>query len=196
MVCRAEIYSCPYPKELGLPPNLVAKQIRCVYGTRDAGMICEDCYRSALKYMGFISGVASPCCFHHPNKGLHAVVHGDDFKCLGLDAGIDYYETQLAKRSELKIRGRLGIGRELAEIKILNRVLRITSEGLEYEADPRHTELIAGSLGLTSANAVKTPGVKNPQFPMTLSQHLTTFRPQQWASLVPQMPAYQLVVQS
>ena len=56
----------------------------------------------------------------------------------------------------------MGIGCELTEIKILNRVVRITSEGLEYEADPRHTELITGSLGLTAANAVKTPGVKDP----------------------------------
>ena len=122
----------------------------------------EDCYRSALEDMGFRSGIASPCCFHHPTRGLHVVVHGDDFTCLGLDEDIDYYETQLAKRFELKIRGRLGIGCELTEIKILNRVVRITSEGLEYEADPRHTELITGSLGLTAANAVKTPGVKDP----------------------------------
>ena len=32
------------PKELGLPANLFARQIRCVHGTRDAGMIWEDCY--------------------------------------------------------------------------------------------------------------------------------------------------------
>ena len=90
------------PKELGLPPKLVANQIRCVYGTRDAGMIWEECYRSALVDIGFVSGEASPCCFHHPTRGLHVVVHGDDFACLRLDAGIDYYETQGGKRFEMK----------------------------------------------------------------------------------------------
>ena len=40
-------------KELGLAPNLVARQVRCVYGTRDAGMIWEDCYKDALESMGF-----------------------------------------------------------------------------------------------------------------------------------------------
>ena len=76
----------------------------------------------------------------------------------------------------MKIRGRLGIGCELTEIKILNRVVRITSEGLEYEADPRHTELITGSIGLTAANAVKTPGVKDPvnDYSTTKSDDLPT----------------------
>ena len=96
-ICKAYFNGVPrrdifmsLPKELGLPPNR-RKQIRCVYETRDAGMIWEDCYRNALEDMGFKSSVASPCCFHHPTKGLHVVVHGDDFTCLGLDADIDYY---------------------------------------------------------------------------------------------------------
>ena len=32
------------PKELGLPPNTVEQQVRCVYGTRDAGKLWEDTY--------------------------------------------------------------------------------------------------------------------------------------------------------
>ena len=70
----------------------------------------------------------------------------------------------------------MGIGCELTEIKILNRVVCITSEGLEYEADPRHTELINGSLGLTTANAVITPGVKDPvpDYSITTSDDLPT----------------------
>ena len=64
-------------------------------------MIRENCYRSALGDMGFKSSIASPCCFPDPKKGLHVVVHGDDFACLGLDADIGYYATQLAKRFEM-----------------------------------------------------------------------------------------------
>ena len=150
------------PKEMGLAPSLVAKQIKCVYGTRDAGKIWEDCYTEALVGMGFVQGAGSPCCFYHPERGLHCVVHGDDFSCLGLDEDLDYYEAELAKKFELKIRGRLGEGCDLQEIKILNRILRITPDGVEYEADPRHVELLTSSMGLTSANAVKTPGTKDP----------------------------------
>ena len=54
------------PKGVGLLAHLVARHIRCVYGTRDAGIIWKYCYRSALEDMGFISGIASPCCVQDP----------------------------------------------------------------------------------------------------------------------------------
>ena len=120
-------------------------------------MSWEDCYRSALEDKGFKSGIASPCCFRHATKGLRVAVHCDDFTCLGLDTEIDYYETQMAKSFGFKCRGRLGFGCGLTEIKIFNRVICVTSEGLEYKADPRHTELITGPFSLTAVNAVKTP---------------------------------------
>ena len=46
------------PRKLGLPSHFVAKQVRCVYGTRDAGAIWEDTYREALEGLGFVSGIA------------------------------------------------------------------------------------------------------------------------------------------
>ena len=152
------------PKEMGLPSHYVAKQVKCVYGTRDAGAIWEDCYRDSLEAMGFVSGVASPCCFSHKAKGISVVVHGDDFTALGSDEVLDWYEAELAKSFEIKIRGRLGEGcAGPQEIRILNRVVRITPDGLTYEADPRHAELLSESMGLTSANAVSTPGQKDPE---------------------------------
>ena len=50
----------------------------------------------------------------------------------------------------------------MTEIKILNRVGRVAADGLEHEADPRHVELLAGSMNMTAANSVKTPAVKDP----------------------------------
>ena len=48
------------------------------------------------------------------------------------------------------------------EIRILNRIVRITESGLEYEADPRRVDLITQSLDLENSKPVATPGVKNP----------------------------------
>ena len=152
------------PKELGLPSHYVAKQVKCVYGTRDAGAIWEDVYRGALEAMGFTSGVASPCCFVHEERGLSVVVHGDDFTALGDDQQLDWYETQLAQHFEIKIRGRLGEGCPGDnELRILNRVVKITPNGLTYEADPRHTDLLAQSLNLSTSNSVSTPGQKDAE---------------------------------
>ena len=151
------------PKELGLPGHWVAKQVRCVYGTRDAGALWEDTYRAALEDMGFKSGVASPCIFSHADRDLVCVVHGDDFTTLGNDDNLNWYEAELAKHFELKLRGRLGVACSGDnEIRILNRIVRIIDRGLEYEADARHVELIVESLQLQDSKPVTSPGVKNP----------------------------------
>ena len=42
---------------------------------------------------------------------------------------------------------------------MLNRVVRLTKDGREVEADLRHAELIVETLGLKDAKAVSTPGV-------------------------------------
>ena len=120
-----------FPKELGIPDNLVAHLKRCVYGTRDAGAIWEECYAGALVEMGFTRGVASPCCFYHAGRNLRVVVHGDDFTCLGPKAEITRYEDELASRFEIKRRGHIGeCDGCVREIRILNRILRLTDDGL------------------------------------------------------------------
>lgn len=48
------------------------------------------------------------------------------------------------------------------ETKILNRLVRVSSEGLEYETDPRHVDLSVEFLKLADSKPVVTPGVKNP----------------------------------
>ena len=137
--------------------------MRCCYGTRDAGAIWEDCYRTALEDMGFKSGASSPCVFYHAARSLSIVVHGDDFNALGVKADLDWYEGELAKSFEIKMRSRMGPGEDCTEIKILNKILRYNDDGLTYEADPRHIDLLASSKGLTTSNAVATPATKEPE---------------------------------
>ena len=125
------------PKELGLPPNVVGSLQRCMYGTRDAGSIWEETYATELEKLGFTRGKASPCCFHHARLGISLVVHGDDFTAVGTKASLDEYEAALQKRFELKIRGRLGEGKEcLKEIRILNRIVRIDDFGPPLRGRP------------------------------------------------------------
>ena len=62
---------------------------------------------------------------------------------------------------ELTKGGRLGPGENDAKQgMILNRVIRWTTNGIEYEADPRQVERMLEENGLEGANAVATPGVK------------------------------------
>ena len=72
-----------------------------------------------------------------------------------------FNEAALNKPFDVKIRGRLGEGPTgMKEIRLLNRIIKITSEGLTYEADPRHVELLARSLGLVGTRYISTPGIK------------------------------------
>ena len=43
-------------------------------------------------------------------------------------------------------------------VKILNRTLRWGSDGIEYEADPRHAEIIISECEVKNQKPMKTPG--------------------------------------
>ena len=69
----------------------------------------------------------------------------------------------MAKHFECKFKGRLGHGADdLKEIRVLNRIVRIVPEGLLYEPDPRHIELLAKGVDLImqQSNSRATPGIK------------------------------------
>ena len=164
------------PREFGLAGHLIGRQVRCVYGTRDAGAIWEDTYRDLLESIGFASGKASPCVFYNAEHDISTVVHGDDFTSLASDVALTWMEDKMAEHFELKLRGRLGRGCE-GELRILNRIVRVTRSGLEYEADPRHVELVSESLELTGCKPVVSPGIKNhePELESKKSEDSTNF---------------------
>eukprot|EP00975_Prorocentrum_lima_P029895 6271851-Prorocentrum_lima.AAC.1 len=55
-----------------------------------------------------------------------------------------------------KVEGRLGGSRgDLQEVKLLNRIIRWTPEGLLYEADPRHAEQLLRDLRESESSGVR-----------------------------------------
>ena len=99
---------------------------------------------------------SSPCLFLHKARGLAISVHGDDFTTCGPKCEIDWFERLLEEKYELKKGGRLGPAPgDCKELTILNRVIRWTDHGVEYEADPRQGERLLEGLGLD--DGCKTP---------------------------------------
>ena len=134
----------------------------CVWSPRrghDLGTMLSQC-SNALKAMGFTHGMSSPCLLHHAERDITVVVHGDDSTAMATDVYLDWYTLELEQVFEIKVCGRLGEGNADQEVRILNRVVRITPNGVVYEADPRHHELLTRSLGLEGGTSVLTPGVK------------------------------------
>jgi hypothetical protein len=141
-------------------PGFCAKLRRCLYGTRDAPARWEAYLTSELAKMGFTRGQASPCCFHNAKTEVQCVVHGDDFVFVGKGEDLAKIEKQMQAGFLIKLMGRLGgDADDCKELCILNRVLRWMPEGIRYEADPRHAEILVK--GLTDGlHSIGTPGVR------------------------------------
>ena len=65
---------------------------------------------------------------------------------------------------DIKVKGRLGTDKEDdKEMRVLNRIIRISDDALLYEPDPRHVELLSRDLGLDMGGTSRaTPGDKKP----------------------------------
>jgi len=87
------------------------------------------------------------------------LVHGDDYFSSGKHDDLQWLKNVLEKEYEIKTQTvGMRAGSQL-EGKTLNRIVRCTPEGWEYEADPRHAELIMEQLGTDSGKSVSTPGI-------------------------------------
>ena len=119
-----------------------------MYGTRAAADGWQQEYSGFLRSIGFVQWKASPCLFTHKARNIATSVHGDDLTSSGPKVKLDWLESQLEGKYELRKGGRLGLGdQDAKEILVLNRAIRWTEQGLECEADPRQGERLFEGLG-------------------------------------------------
>ena len=128
------------------------------YGTRDAASNFQNEVKIFMQGVGFRAGKYNTCTYWHCDRDIKTMVHGDDFVSSGAEEELRWLEAQMKGRFEIKTQI-LGHGQNLEkEGKILNRVLRVTEKGWEYEADQRHGEIIVRAMGLDCAKGVSSPG--------------------------------------
>ena len=113
-----------------------------LYGTRDAAANFQKEVTIFMMKCGFTVGRYNPCTYFHKCKGLRTLVHGDDFVTSGQRRECDWFKKQLETRFSIKTKI-VGLrDDEEKEERILNRVIRVTSQGWEMEADQRHADII------------------------------------------------------
>jgi len=136
--------------------------LKHMYGTRKAGDGWhEEISGTLVNKLGFSKGDASACIFRHPERAIECSIHGDHLSAAGPKDSLDWYKTELQKHYELEEGARLGPGpKDTKESKMLNRIVRWTPVGLEYEADPRQAEQLIRDMGMSWSKPVGTPGVK------------------------------------
>ena len=72
----------------------------------------------------------------------------DDFTILAQEANLDWFKQRMESKYEIK-HSRIGPGtNDNKTVRILNRVVEWTPNGITYEADSRHAEIIIRDNGL------------------------------------------------
>ena len=155
-----------------------------MYGTRDAAQNWFEEYSQSLIEVAFKQGIATPCVFYHEQRAIRTYVHGDDYVSTGTTENLQWLKTQLENKYQVKTQV-LGPGEgQMMEVTILNRIVSWNSaEGIIYEADPRHTEIIIEQLGLCDAKTVSSPGTKEEGRTQPGNEHKlnTNERTKYWA---------------
>ena len=139
--------------------GMVAKLRLSLYGTRDVAQNWTAAYTSHLVKLGFNVGRSSPCNFYHSSKEICLTVHGDDFLVVAPQESLEWLRTKMEAQYAIKY---CEIGPEVgkpSETRILNRIIRWTDSGIEYEADQRHAEAVIDSMGVKDSKSLCTPGI-------------------------------------
>ena len=104
--------------------GLCGRLNKAMHGTRDAVQNWEMEYVEFMESIGFRGGQSTPCIFWHKEKGIRAVIHGDDFSLLGISVALDWFRDKIQGKFEVKFRGRLGPDNEDDKaVRILNRIV-------------------------------------------------------------------------
>ena len=112
-----------------------------------------------LKYAQFETITIVPTTYHHPQRDIDTVVHGDDFVAVAEDEQLDNFERVLENSTEIKRVGRIGPGRSSTG-KVLKRVVSWTGDGFTSEADPKLSEKLLTLLNLIGGKGATVPGAK------------------------------------
>ena len=92
-----------------------------------------------------------PNTYHHPQRDIDTVVHGDDFVAVAEDGQLDHFEQVLDNSMEIKQVGRIGPGPSSTG-RVLKRVVNWCGDGFTWEADPKLTETLLNMLNLRSVD--------------------------------------------
>ena len=121
-----------------------------LYGTRDVAQNWAAEYTSHLVHS---------CNFVHDERGLALTVHGDDFVVIGDETQLQWLGDKMKSKYELKMDVLGPDTHQEKEVRVLNRIIRWTRHGLEYELDQRHAEKMVCDLEMEKAREVSTPCV-------------------------------------
>ena len=137
--------------------------LKAMNGTREASRQWGLFIKSALTPAGFLSSAAIPGLYYHPEWDITLACHCDDFLAEGLSQDLDKLDDLMKEKFEVKVLPRIGDpehGGEASEGAHLHRIIKWTSNGFTWEADPKYAGQLVKDMGLESSKSVDTPASK------------------------------------
>eukprot|EP00959_Pyramimonas_sp_CCMP1952_P457952 9475807-Pyramimonas_sp.AAC.1 len=147
-----------YKRKRGITGDMVGKLLRSMYGMRDAASLWEKLVATKMR--------EGPRLSSGPELPAHLLAPGQRHQDDAPRIDVDWLFKELNKEWTVKVEGIFGPPGEpdtVQSIRTLNRLLTWTTEGIEWECDPRHVDIVIRELGLASGGAntkLTTPGVR------------------------------------
>jgi len=139
--------------------GMVGRLKKAMYGTRAAPQVWQEVVKKTMEKRGFRSSRSSPCVYYHPQRHLKVVTHVDDFICGGAEEDLRWLKRELQKEFELKYQIMGDDINDCKEATFLGRTIRWENEGISYEADQKHVQILLKEEDMEGAKPVSTPGV-------------------------------------
>ena len=136
----------------------VGKLIKAMYGTRAAPLVWQKVVRDVMKSLGFKMNPIFPCVYFHPERDLTVLTHVDDFLCGGEKQHLKWLQKMLSMEFELKGEILGNLHDEAKETSFLGRTIRITGDGLEFEGDVKHVQVLLDEWDMDKCKSVSSPG--------------------------------------
>ena len=131
---------------------------KAMYGTRGAPYVWQKVVKRVMTNLGFERNLIHPCVYYHPKRDLLVVTHVDDFLCSGERTDLRWLRREIER--EFEIKGEI-IGRREGEklsCEFLGRTIRVTPDGYEYEANPKHVKILMQEWGMENSRTLSSPG--------------------------------------
>ena len=152
---RPVLIRLPVEDRVGTDAGKVGLMLKRMYGTRDPASNCERDWQEHVKNWGFQLGLSSKNLFHHKEKRVSGLTHGDDFVLAGPTWKLMEFERKMT--SVYPIKAKIISFGSSKSIKTLNRRLHWGRKGIVNQHDPRHVDVLVKGLGLEHGNSVQTP---------------------------------------
>jgi hypothetical protein len=167
------------PAEEGARSDEVGRLKQSLYGTRDASANFQEEVRVVLTRAGFGQVEYNPSLYYHPGRHIRTLVHGDDFSSVGSSRELRWMRLTLEARFEISTKVVGQWPGMVEEARLLNRIIRRTEDGWEYEADQRHAELIVKGWDWRKPRLWRRqPKAKGPGWPMRRRKSLAAKKPE------------------